>query len=273
MRCGRFRPILSNHHGPKQRRDLEAGFCLALGVSTLPSDCDIPLTVVSVVELTLGIMCSCLTSFPGFFRYHMPLLESIMSFFSSSLRSLHGSRPLKWSSSPSNTPDGKPSSNRRLATKDVKITLGSRVDGRGHFIHSTKVFATDPNSHSLAEGTLNSPTTTDSAHDATRRDYHELVEEQQQSPSRYLPSPYDHHSQGSRTRSAPHAPTESGFAIDEPAPKTKLGRIRDSTWWRTHQRTNTTRKGYWDLMSFFRADLTVSSGLSKLRPQSDSSAV
>lgn len=217
-------------------------------------------------------MCSCLTSFPGFFRYHLPLLRSILSFFSSSFRSLHLSRPLYRLSNPSDSPDSKPKSTKRLATKDIKVTLGSRVDGGGRFMEPASVFVTDTDWLPLPEVTHNSPTTIDNAPDATRRQYYEMAE-QQRSRDQHSSSPHSRHSQESSTRGTSHLATDFGLLTNGQALKTKQSRVSGSAWWKIRRQSNTTRTGYWDIMSLFRTDMAMSSGQAKMHSESDSSAV
>lgn len=239
----------------------------------LPLDHDALLTVVSVVELTVGVMCSCLSSFPGFFRYHLPFFRSVLSFFNSSFRSLRLSNPLNRSSDPSHTPDSKPSSTKRLAAKDIKITLGSRVDGRGRFLNPTSVFATEPDWLPLSEIARNSSIPAENAPDATNRGYYEGMAEQQQSQVRHLPYPHNDHTQGSCIGSASHATAESGLPTKGRAPKMKRGSVGGSAWWKMHRQLLVPRTGYWDIMSLFRADSTKFPGQSKMHSESDSSAV
>lgn len=218
-------------------------------------------------------MCSCLTSFPGFFRYHLPFFRSILSFLNSSFKSLHLSNPLHRSSEPGKTPRSKPSSTERLATKDIKVTLGSRVDGRGRFFNPESVFATEPKWLPLSEIARNPAVPADNATDATRREYYEEMAEQQQSRGRRSPSPHNQHTQGSYIRSASHAVGEVGLPTEGRAPKTKRSSVGGSAWWKTHRQSNTPRTGYWDIMSFFRMDSAMSPGQSKMHSESDSSAV
>ncbi|CAD6576229.1 MAG: hypothetical protein ASARMPREDX12_007798 [Alectoria sarmentosa] len=226
-----------------------------------------------VVELTVGVMCSCLTSFPGFFRYHLPFFRSILSFLNSSFKSLHLSNPLHRSSEPGKIPHSKPSSAERLATKDIKVTLGSRVDGRGRFFNPETVFATEPKWLPLSEIARNPAVPADNATDATRREYYEEMAERQQSRGRRSPSPHNQHTQGSYIQSAPHAVGEDGLPTEGRAPKTKRGSVGGSAWWKAHRQSNTPRTGYWDIMSFFRMDSAISPGQSKMHSESDSSAV
>lgn len=93
------------------------------------------LTVLRVVELTVGVMCSCLPSFVGFFRYCLPPLKSVFLRFSSAFKSARSSNLFNRSSGSSN-----PESARRVQTGDLKITLGSRVNEKGHFLSRNSWF-------------------------------------------------------------------------------------------------------------------------------------
>lgn len=226
-----------------------------------------------IVELTVGVMCSCLSPFPGFFRYHLPLFRSILSFFNSSFKSLRLSKPLNQSSDPSHTACSKPSGTKRLATKDIKVTLGSRIDGRGRFLNPTSVFATEPDWLPLSEVARNAPIPAENAPDATHREYYEGIAEQQQCQIRHSPYPRDDHTQGSCTRSASHAVTGSGLPTKGRGPKTMRSSVGGSAWWKIHRQSITPRTGYWDIMSFFRAESAISPGQSRMHSESDSSAV
>ena len=135
------------------------------------------------------------------------------------------------------------------------------------------VFATNPDWLPLSEVAHNSPTTTDSNRpDATHREYYEMAEQQLSQVQRPPPSA-DHQSQGSHRRSVSHAAIEIGLSANEEASTTKQNRTSGSAWWKRHQQTNTTRTGYWDIMSFFRSGIAASPGQSKMHSGSDSSAV
>lgn len=219
-------------------------------------------------------MCSCLTSFPGFFRYHLPFFKSILSFVNSSFRSLHLAKAQNRSSDPSDTPSSKSGNTKRLAKQNVEVTLGSRVDGRGHFLNPASVFATEPDWLPLSEAARNSPMAADHAPDATHREYYEEMAEQQQSRVRNPPSPHNHHPQGSRSRSTSDTVAEVELPTKERAPKTKLSSVSGSASWnKIHQQSSTPRTGYWDLISFFRTDSAIYRKTSKMRSGSNFSAV
>ncbi|KAL8980389.1 MAG: hypothetical protein Q9177_005895 [Variospora cf. flavescens] len=130
-----------------------------------------------VVEMTVGVMCGCMPAFAGFFRHHLPLLRSIGSFFSSKAKSLKFLRLSGRSSRPSSS-----ESSKRLATKDIKMTLGTQVDGHGRFMNPTSVFARD-------EDWARNPPSLARKASATRREWHEgMAELKRQSLSSHPPS-------------------------------------------------------------------------------------
>lgn len=106
------------------------------------------LILVSVVELCVGVMCSCLPSFAGFFRYHLPLLRSVMSLFGSLGSKLRGRSLSKPFSQLGGT-----GASKKLSTKDIKVTLGSRIDGKGHFLNTGSVLANEDHWQNLADST------------------------------------------------------------------------------------------------------------------------
>ncbi|KAL8711208.1 MAG: hypothetical protein Q9220_004353 [cf. Caloplaca sp. 1 TL-2023] len=134
-----------------------------------------------VVELTVGVMCGCMPALAGFFRHYLPLLRSIGSFFSSRAR---GFSFLKIYSRPSSSG----SSSKRLATRDIKVTLGSRIDGQGHFLNPTSVFAREEDWLKLGEAAHYPPSLSRKS-SATRREWHEgMAELKRQSLSSHPPS-------------------------------------------------------------------------------------
>lgn len=238
----------------------------------------------SIVELTVGVMCSCLTSFPGFFRYHLPLFRSISSFVNFSFKGIHLLNPLNRSSDPSNSTGSRSSSGKRLATKDIKVTLGSRVDGRGRFLNPASVSTAEADWLPLSEAARNSSTRTDTASEATRREYYEEMAEKQWSRGGHSLSPQNHHTQRSSSRNASHAVADFGLSTEEPVPETRRSSVGGSAWWKYHRQSNTLRTGYWDIMSSFRTGYwdvispfrtgnAMSSGESKMHSASDDSAV
>ncbi len=82
-------------------------------------------------------MCGCVTTFPGFFHYHLPHIRSSISLIKSGFSYIHLPRS-KRSHSSNSSRDGA----KILITKDIELTLGSRIDGKGIFI--------SPNRHSFA---------------------------------------------------------------------------------------------------------------------------
>ncbi|KAI9702566.1 MAG: hypothetical protein M1836_001046 [Candelina mexicana] len=82
--------------------------------------------------MTVGIMCSCVTTFPGFFRHHRPQIQSLIAHIKQSFRCCNGFISKRRHTSGGSVSNHVP----RIATDDVKITLGSRISGNGHFISS-----------------------------------------------------------------------------------------------------------------------------------------
>lgn len=119
-----------------------------MGVGIPSQRSSVKLILFRVVELCVGVMCSCLPSFAGFFRYHLPLLRSIMSLFgslSSKMRARSFRKPFSQSSG---------SDPKKLFTKDIKVTLGSRVDGKGRFLSTGSVFAKEDHWQNLTDSNM-----------------------------------------------------------------------------------------------------------------------
>ncbi|KAL8698364.1 MAG: hypothetical protein Q9201_006621 [Fulgogasparrea decipioides] len=130
--------------------------------------CAIFMTGLLTVELTVGVMCGCMPTSPGFFRHYLPLLRSLGSFFSSRAKGFSLLRP---STKPSSS-----KSSKRLATKDIKMTLGSQVDGQGRFINSTSVFAREEDWLELGQAAHN-PSSFAQKPGGTRREWYEEMME------------------------------------------------------------------------------------------------
>ena len=218
-------------------------------------------------------MCSCLVSFPGFIRYHLPLLRSILSFLRSSLRTLNLSRQLERSSHPGSIHGSTSSSTKRLATKDIKVTLGSQINGRGRFLNPGSVVATDADLLPHYDITRNSPTHADSAVEITRRENYERRAEEQHSRVPRPPSLHDQCSQRSQIQVPTHPSTEVGLLERGGASRTKDNGDSDNAWWNICRQPNTTHTDYWDVMSLFRSNTTTSPSRSKTHSGGDESAV
>ncbi|KAL8785613.1 MAG: hypothetical protein Q9213_003267 [Squamulea squamosa] len=108
-------------------------------------------------------------AFAGFFNYYLPMLRSFGSFFSSRVK---GFSILKIPSRPSSSE----SSSKKLATKDIHMTLGSRVDGQGHFLNPTSVFANEEDWLRLGQAAHNPPNLARKP-SGTRREWHEGMAE------------------------------------------------------------------------------------------------
>ncbi|KAL9009101.1 MAG: hypothetical protein Q9173_005838 [Seirophora scorigena] len=154
----------------------------------LKADADVTWTLVDVliwvvVEMTVGIMCGCMPAFAAFFRHHLPLLRSIGSFFISKAKSLKLPKLSGRSSRPSSS-----ESSKRLATKDIKMTLGSQVDGHGRFMNPTSVIARDEDWARLGQMAHNPPSVGRKPA-GTRREWHEgMAEIKRQSLSSHPPT-------------------------------------------------------------------------------------
>jgi hypothetical protein len=220
-----------------------------------------------VVEMTVGVICSCLPSFAGFFRYHLPLLRSILSLFSSNFSRLLSPRQ---SSQPTNS-----GSSKRLATKDIKITLGSRINGRGHFLTSTGVFTKSDDWPPISEAVRNSLVCVNES-DATRREYYETTENQDSS----IQHPASVHSDPARANieCSLSPDVESGIALQRTSPddhpqslSTKPRRFRGIGTWKLPWQSET-HTGYWDIMSLFRTGNIASTSHQKSHSESPSSS-
>lgn len=198
-----------------------------------------------VVELSVGVMCSSLPAFAGFLRYHLPLLKSIRSRLSSTFRSLRLSNLFNRSSDRAST--------EKLSSGNVKITFGSRIDGKGRFMNMKSMFGrgTERSMDSQIEAhTLQS----DDSNNKTLRYFYEV--ESCQQPSAH--GPKSSQSQSSVTdmistpphHSTPHEHTwDQGTISNSAEPNDKS---TQRSWrrlpWRLRDPT-----GYWDLMSVFRS--------------------
>lgn len=163
FKCRQF--VLANEALALFRCHVWLGLCANLGVSIPSQRHYIELILVSVVELCVGVICSCLLSFVGFFRYHLPLLRSIMSLFGSFGSKKRGLRLLNpFSQSGGHSPS------KKLSTKDIKVTLSSRIDGKGHFLSTGSLFVKED-----WQGKADSTTELDNATEGkeTHRDYFE----------------------------------------------------------------------------------------------------
>ncbi|KAL8638381.1 MAG: hypothetical protein Q9228_004461 [Teloschistes exilis] len=162
-----------------------------------------------VVELTVGVMCGCMPAFAGFFHHYLPILRSIGSFFSSRAKGLNF---LKLSSRPSSSE--KPKSSKRLDTKDIKMTLGSRVDGQGRFVNVTSVFAREEDWLKLGQAAHNPPSLTRMP-SATRREWYEqMTEMKRQSLSSHPPTTSKSYMQAHVSK-LPIQDEETGSVVNE----------------------------------------------------------
>lgn len=129
------------------------------------------LTSISVIELTVGVICGCLPTFPGFFRHHLPSLRSIVSRTSSKMKEISFRKPSSQHSGSSSS--GK--SKRILQTRDIRVTFDTQIDKDGHFLNPQSVFAREENWSQWEKLTDDSP-----GPNGTRRAWHEC----QQNPEK-----------------------------------------------------------------------------------------
>ncbi|KAL9604094.1 MAG: hypothetical protein Q9219_000682 [cf. Caloplaca sp. 3 TL-2023] len=123
-----------------------------------------------VVELTVGVMCSCMPALAGFFHHYISLFRLVGSFFSSRVKSL-GLFKLPGKSRSTSSDKSK-----RLATKDIKMTLGTQIDGDGRFLDPASVFAREEDWLKLSQAAYKPPSLARQS-SGTRREWHEGVAE------------------------------------------------------------------------------------------------
>ena len=221
----------------------------------------------------MGVMCSCFLSFPRFCRYHLPVLKSILSFLKSSLRSLYILRRRDRSSDHINTPGIKSSTSKRPVTRNIRAIFSSRTGGRGRFMNPVSVHATDPDRLSSSDSTRSFHTQTDNVPEPTHREDYEGMAGDQHSHVHSPPTSHDQHTRQSRVQS--NSPAASDFRLPNSgqAPGTKPNNNGGSAWWKKHRQSNSTCTGYWDVLSFFHTNTTISPGQSKMLSESGSNAV
>ena len=249
MHLGSLWSILSCSHGTQRRRHLEARYGLALGVRIGPARAQwISLTCHRVVELSVGVMCSSLPAFAGFIRYHLPLFRSMRSRLSSTFRSIHFSKVLNRSSDQGST--------EKLASGNAKVTLGSRVDGRGHFMTMTGIFGKEGTEQSTVSQLEDDPLPScDRTDNATRRHFHEEMVSPQQSLIQYPAPPDSRPSETEMTTALPRKLEQHGQDRDHTIPSASGTYDDDPTQrtWRRLRWRSSARTGYWDLISGFRS--------------------
>ncbi|MCJ1404232.1 hypothetical protein MMC11_007457 [Xylographa trunciseda] len=106
-----------------------------------------PVYITSVVEINVGIMCGCFPALP-------PILRSVHVFLtskgSSSQTKVNSWRFLKVS--PIGSDGGTPRKNR--GARRARVTLGSRINGNGHFMTVRGLFSQPTDARSSADLTL-----------------------------------------------------------------------------------------------------------------------
>ncbi|KAL9119580.1 MAG: hypothetical protein Q9187_003867 [Circinaria calcarea] len=129
----------------------------------------VPVLLWVVVELTVGVICGCMPAFASFSRYHLPSFDFFRSLFSWKNKTHTLPKLFSWSSGSEQS--------KKPATKDLRVTLGSRIDGKGHFINSASVFGKEDDWMKL--GDVQFPKTTYDESNGTRREWHEEAAEAQ----------------------------------------------------------------------------------------------
>lgn len=82
-----------------------------------------------IVEINVGIMCGCFPAMP-------PIIHSVRSVLGSSKLSLNNSPLFRWRRLRSGDSETKPPSTGRM-----RVTLGSLVNGKGHFLTLKSLFS------------------------------------------------------------------------------------------------------------------------------------
>ena len=168
-----------------------------------------------------------------------------MTFFNSSLKSLMFMK--------SQSPSQDSSHNERLATRDLKITLGSQVDGMGRFLNSRIACTSEPNPLPFSGNISGVALSSDK--NATRREQYEEIKEDRSAPNWPLNSDNERESEsvtGRLCEDAEHGviadSAEHSRPIREPGSALELPRRR-----RLFERLKTNRTGYWDILTVFRS--------------------
>lgn len=115
----------------------------------------------------------------------------------------------------------------------------------------------DTDGLSVSELTRNSRIHADNTPEATRRGYYEEIAEEQHSRTQRSPSLHDHDAQRSRIQDSSQASIESVHLESGGVPRTTPGSDSGTAWWRVRRQPNTTRTGYWDIISLFRTNATI----------------
>ncbi|KAI9702567.1 MAG: hypothetical protein M1836_001047 [Candelina mexicana] len=202
-----------------------------------------------VVELTVGIICSSVTSFPGFFRYHLPQVRASISLISSGLKYLH---------IPSSKSREPPSNNaKKLNTRDIKLTFGSRVDGKGLFINP--------------DSDLNPAQDTDTDRQSHRNAHHEVIKGEQPGCLDDRNSSLVDPCSSSTQHNDFGQPVQAQHISGRPRRDVDQGGLQPPRWWERSIQPGT---GYWDLVSLFRTrGTTQGSRHSKVHFESEDSRV
>ena len=223
--------------------------------------------------MTVGVMCSCLLSFPIFFRYHLPVFESILSFFKSRSRLFYIPGRRDRSGDDNNVPCIRSSPSKPPAARNIRATFSSPTGGRGRFIIPASVPATDPEWLPPSNSVRSFYPQNNNLPEPTHRENYERMAEEQQSRIHTPPASHNQHSRQSPIQS--NSPVAPDFRLpnSEREPRTKPSRHGGNAWWKIRQQSNTTRTGYWDVLSFFHTNNTISPDQSEARSESGLNAV
>ena len=153
----------------------------------------------------------------------------------------------------SQSPSQNSSESKTLATRDLKITLGSQVDGMGRFLGSTMASAMERDPLPFSGNVPGIPLPGDD--NATRREHYEEIKEEQGTTNWPLTSVDESPSQ--RTSGGSLEDIENGLvpaSTDHCRPNPDRERsCQSSHRARLFKRTRKDHTGYWDLLSIFRS--------------------
>lgn len=222
--------------------------------------------------MTVGVMCGCFLSFPRFYQHHLPAFKSILSFLKSIPRSFWFPRRRDQSSDDIN-PLGieSNSTSKRRITGNNRAIFSSRIGG-GRFMSPASVHATDSYWLPPSDSSRTSYTQNNNVPEPTHREHYERMSEEQHSHVQSLSASHDRHARQCQIQSKSPPATDHRHPNSGRVPRTKPSTNDGSTWWKTHRQPNTTRTGYWDVLSFFHTNNTTSPSQSRMQSESGSNA-
>jgi len=192
-----------------------------------------------------------------------------MKFFNSSLRSLMFVKL--------QSPSGNSRNSAKLATKDLKITLGSQVDGRGRFLGHTVASinsAVGDGPLPFSGGIRSFPIADEQ--NATHREHYEETSESRQ-PHNWPLNSTDKRRPRSEFADPSSEDAELGLTptsgYQKEVSNREDGTSNWSGWRKMLWRLDENRTGYWDLLSVFRTGRRRSMSQSILRSENVSSGL